>query len=157
MTVIVFRPPKPDTPWLVVIDGKAMRNGRFWLKQLIRHPVDLSNRNLFYKQIKLISLDKMADTFADDIFKRIVLNKNVRISIQMSLKFVPWGSNTNKSSLLQVMAWRPSVLVKRLYKLFNCSSTIWLTQWKHFRMQLIEEKVYLTLQFYWKSLSTKWQ
>ena len=52
-----------------------------------------------------LSLDKMADTFADDIFKWISLNENVRISMQISLKFVPRGSNDNKSALVWVMAW----------------------------------------------------
>ena len=46
----------------------------------------------------------MADTFSDNIFKRIPFNKNTRISIQISLKFVPRGSNNNKSVLVQVMA-----------------------------------------------------
>ena len=44
--------------------------------------------------------------FADDIFKRIFLNENVRISIQISLKFVPKGPIENKSALVQIMAWR---------------------------------------------------
>ena len=48
----------------------------------------------------------MADTFTDNIFKCINLNENVRIFIQISLKFVPMGSNDNKSALVQVMAWR---------------------------------------------------
>ena len=48
----------------------------------------------------------MADTFADDFFKHIFLNENVRISIQISLKFVPRGSNDNKPALVKVMAWR---------------------------------------------------
>ena len=48
----------------------------------------------------------MADTFADDIFKRIFLNENVRNSIQISLKFVPRCPNDNKSALVQVMALR---------------------------------------------------
>ena len=48
----------------------------------------------------------MADTFADNIFKSIFLNKNGRILIQISLKFVPRSSNDNKSALVQVMAWR---------------------------------------------------
>ena len=50
----------------------------------------------------------MTDTFADDIFKRIFLklNENVKISIQISLKVVPMGSNNNKSALVQIMAWR---------------------------------------------------
>ena len=49
--------------------------------------------------------DKMADTFTNNIFKWIFLNGNVRISIQISLKFVPRGSNDNKSALIQVVAW----------------------------------------------------
>ena len=53
-----------------------------------------------------LPLDKMADTFADDLFKHIFLNENVRISIEISLKLCPRGSNDNKSTLIQVMAWR---------------------------------------------------
>ena len=58
-------------------------------------------------KFRLIHLpqNKMADTFADDIFKRIFLNENIRISIKISLKFVHSGSNDNKSALVQVMAW----------------------------------------------------
>ena len=48
----------------------------------------------------------MADTFADDILKRIFLNENVKILIQISLEFVSRGSNDSKSALVQVMAWR---------------------------------------------------
>ena len=44
--------------------------------------------------------------FADDIFKRIFLNENVRISIEMSLKFAPKGPFNNISALVQIMAWR---------------------------------------------------
>ena len=46
--------------------------------------------------------------FADDTFKRIFLNKNVRISIKISLKFVPKGPINNIPSLVQIMAWRLS-------------------------------------------------
>ena len=44
--------------------------------------------------------------FADDIFKRIFLNENVRISIKISLKFVPKGPINNIPALAQIMAWR---------------------------------------------------
>ena len=44
--------------------------------------------------------------FADDIFKRIFLNGNVRISIKFWLKFVPKSPIDNKSALVQVMACR---------------------------------------------------
>ena len=44
--------------------------------------------------------------FADDIFKRIFLNENILIPIQISLKFVPKGSINNIPALVQIMAWR---------------------------------------------------
>ena len=44
--------------------------------------------------------------FPDDIFKWIFLNENVRISINISLKFVPRGLINNIPTLVQVMAWR---------------------------------------------------
>ena len=44
--------------------------------------------------------------FADDIFKRIFVNENVRISIEISLKFVPKGPINNNPALVQIMAWR---------------------------------------------------
>ena len=50
-------------------------------------------------------LVKMATILADDIFKRIFLNENIRISIQISLKFVPKGPIDNNSALVQGMAW----------------------------------------------------
>ena len=43
--------------------------------------------------------------FADDIFKRIFLNENARISIKISLKFVPKGPINNIPALVQIMAW----------------------------------------------------
>ena len=48
----------------------------------------------------------MAAILADDIFKCIFLNENVRILIKISLKFVPKDPIDNKSALVQVMAWR---------------------------------------------------
>ena len=42
---------------------------------------------------------------ADDIFKRIFMNENFYISIQISLMFVPNGSIDNLAALVQVMAW----------------------------------------------------
>ena len=43
--------------------------------------------------------------FADDTFKRIFLNENVRISIKVSLNFVPKGPINNNPALVQIMAW----------------------------------------------------
>ena len=47
----------------------------------------------------------MATILADDIFLHL-LNEKVRISIKISLKFVPKGPIDNESALVQVMAWR---------------------------------------------------
>ena len=44
--------------------------------------------------------------FADDIFKCIFLNENVRIAIKISLKFVPKDPINNIPALVQIMAWR---------------------------------------------------
>ena len=41
-----------------------------------------------------------------DTFKRIFLNENVRISIKISLRFVPKGPINNNPALVQIMAWR---------------------------------------------------
>ena len=44
--------------------------------------------------------------FADDTFKRIFVNENVRILIEISVKFVPNGPINNIPALVQIMAWR---------------------------------------------------
>ena len=43
--------------------------------------------------------------FADNIFKRIFLHENVRISIWISQNFVPKGPINNIPTLVQIMAW----------------------------------------------------
>ena len=43
--------------------------------------------------------------FADDTLNRIFLNENVRISIKISMKFVPKGPINNIPALVQIMAW----------------------------------------------------
>ena len=44
--------------------------------------------------------------FADDIFKRIFLNENARIWIQIPSMLVSDGAIDNKLALVQEMAWR---------------------------------------------------
>ena len=44
--------------------------------------------------------------FADDIFERIFVNENVRISVTIPLKFIPNVPINNISALVQIMAWR---------------------------------------------------
>ena len=43
--------------------------------------------------------------FADDVFKYIFLNENVRILIKISLKFIPKSPINNIPALIQIMAW----------------------------------------------------
>ena len=47
----------------------------------------------------------MAGIFADDKFKHIFLNENVRIAIEISLKFVLKAPITIVPALFQIMAW----------------------------------------------------
>ena len=44
--------------------------------------------------------------FTDDTFKRIFLNENIWILIEISLKFVHKGPINNIPALVQMMAWR---------------------------------------------------
>ena len=44
--------------------------------------------------------------FADNTFKSIFLNENIRIPIEISLKFVPKVPINNIPALVQIMAWR---------------------------------------------------
>ena len=72
---------------------------------------DISQSFAFYYTLIATQLthwgrDKMAVIVADDIFKWIVLNKDDRILIQISLKFVPRSPIDNKPVLVQIMAWR---------------------------------------------------
>ena len=50
--------------------------------------------------------DKMDAIFTDDIFKCIFLNENARISLEISLKFVPKVRINNIPALVRIMAWR---------------------------------------------------
>ena len=54
------------------------------------------------------TLGQYGHRFADDTFKRIFLNGNVRISIMISLNFFPKGPINNNPALVQIMAWRRS-------------------------------------------------
>ena len=62
--------------------------------------------NWIYLYINPLRLRQNGRLFADDTFKRIFLYENVRISIKISLKFVPKGPINNIPSLVQMMAWR---------------------------------------------------
>ena len=53
----------------------------------------------------IFTITKKGHHFADDTFKRILMNENIRISIKISLKFLPKGPINNIQALVQVMAW----------------------------------------------------
>ena len=58
------------------------------------------------KELTHLPLYKMAAILTEDIFNGIFLKENVRILIQISLKYVPRSPIDNKPALVQVMAWR---------------------------------------------------
>ena len=58
----------------------------------------LANRGL--TSLTHLPLDKMAANLTDNILKRIFLNKNIRIAIQFSLRFVPTGPVDNIPALV---------------------------------------------------------
>ena len=65
-----------------------------------------SPRTVLITGIKTSRLRRNGWHFPDDILKWIFLNWNIRISIEISLNFVPRGLNDNIPPLVQVMAWR---------------------------------------------------
>ena len=50
-------------------------------------------------------MDKMADTFADVIFKCNFMDEKFCVFIRISLKFLPKQPIGNKEALVQVIAW----------------------------------------------------
>ena len=56
--------------------------------------------------INTLRLGKNGRHFLDDIFKRIFVIENTWISIEISLKFVPWGSINDIPALVQIIVWR---------------------------------------------------
>ena len=71
-----------------------------WVTQLSKHPKIAHFNTLRPRQNGL--------HFADDILKRIFLREYVRVSVSISLIFVPNGQNNYIPSLVQIMAWRRS-------------------------------------------------
>ena len=61
-----------------------------------------------YLVLNTLRLRQNGRHFADDTFKRIFVNENIRISIKISFKFVPKGPINNNPALVQIMAWRRS-------------------------------------------------
>ena len=59
----------------------------------------------YFLCINTLRLQQNGCHFADDLFNRIFLNKNVWISLKISLKSVPKGPIANIPALVQIMAW----------------------------------------------------
>ena len=79
--------------------------------QGLNSPNDNNPNNFFCSDIRCFNTLRPRQNgrrFADDTFKGIFLNENVRISIKISLRFVPKGPINNIPSLVQIMAWRRS-------------------------------------------------
>ena len=55
--------------------------------------------------MNILRLRQNGRHFAEDIFVRIFLNENVRISIEISLNLVSKGPINNKPALVQIIAW----------------------------------------------------
>ena len=79
--------------------------------------------------------------FADDIFKCIFLNENVKISVKISLKSVPMGPINNIPALVQIMAWRRPgdkvlwwLVYRRMYASLGLNelNTGYITTWSKF-------------------------
>ena len=86
----------------------------YW--ELEAHDNGQYNKNLSLTKILLKFIhplthwgwDKMAAIFADDIFKYLSFNENLRILIHISLKLVPNGPINNNPSLVQIIQTRPT-------------------------------------------------
>ena len=57
-------------------------------------------------RINTLRLSQNGRHFPDDILKCICLNENVWISLNISLKLVPYVRINNVSALVKIMAWR---------------------------------------------------
>ena len=68
-----------------------------------------TDTHVFFTVLGAINLSPLGENgrhFADDIFKCLFLNENVRILLEISLKFVPMVRINNIPALVQIMAWQ---------------------------------------------------
>ena len=70
----------------------------------IMFDTDSFNTYAMYLYIDTLRPRQNGRRSADNIFKRIFLNKNVIISIKISLKFVPKGPTNSNPALVQIIA-----------------------------------------------------
>ena len=65
-----------------------------------------SHKKICYEAVHTLRQRQNGHHFADDTFKLIFLKENFRITIKISLKFVPNGPINDIPVLVQIMAWR---------------------------------------------------
>ena len=94
----------PATGSLCQVSGWKLQNPQF--EEVIHFHIICEDEQYFY--FNTLRPRRNEQHFADDIFKRIFFNENVRISIKISLKFVPKGPINIIPALVQIMAWRRS-------------------------------------------------
>ena len=82
------------------------RQAHDWSPYHLTITADLTGPGLFTWTVNTLRQRENGRHFADDTFKNIFVNENARISIKISLKFVPKGSVNNITALVQIMAWR---------------------------------------------------
>ena len=111
MVVIVFRPqsvkrrhPSSGHPlgWFADREAQLVHLHTIWNMHGKSHP----RTSYVYHFINTLRPRQHGRHFPDDIFKCIFLNEHVKISIKMSLKFVPKGPINIIPALVQIMAWR---------------------------------------------------
>ena len=86
-----------------------------WLPTLLTH-IYITRTQYF----NMLRLRQNGSGFTDDTFKRIFLNENVRISIKISMKFVPTGPISNIPAWVQIMAWRRSGSLNQWWLVYWC-------------------------------------
>ena len=68
----------------------------------------IGETHIFISKLTHWGRDKMAAVSQTTLSNAFFLNENIRISIKISLKFLPKGPINNNSALVQIMAWRRS-------------------------------------------------
>ena len=93
--------------WILMLGEKvASEMPACWLTKNIVFGVLGLGLCLVYSCVNTLRPRQNGRHFADDNFKHIFFNENVRISIKNSLKFVPKCPINNIPALVQIMAWR---------------------------------------------------
>ena len=91
--------------------------------------------------------------FVDDTFIGIFLNEHVRISIKISLKFVPKGPINNIPALVQIMAWRrPGDRPLSEPRMENLLTHICVTRSQWVKLSLANETLGFSMSWWWLHL-----